>query len=474
MKRSRRMGYLTSIVTCLTVILMFSILNYPVYVSGQTTATVSGRVVDEYKQGMESVEIKVYSSGGAYVKNGTTYSNGSFAIDLETGKSYVLYISKEGYAEVTKSVSLTGNVTFNLGDIVLLKALKLSSTILSRVASPGDKPTLSFTVSNTGKEPETVKFLITKPEGWSARIMYQSVEVTRVYVSSAASISLQMEVTVPLTATGNNSLSLTAVGKTNSTLEFMVEVRQAEEEIKIIAKFSEVKVEAGKIVQYPITIVNKGLVDRLLVLSVDAPADWKVVFKSGALEVSLLYLEAGKSESLVVDATPPSTVDIGTYTIPVQFKSEEGATYNEMKLKATITGSYALSLAPSTLLTSVTTGGSTTFTAKITNTGYTSVTGVCLDISAPSGWEMSTTPIRVDLLKPKESTTFTVVVKTPGDTVAGDYLLTLTGSSDKVNSDSVQVRVTATTPTSWGLIGVGVAAVMVIALLAVFRRFKRR
>jgi len=67
-------------------------------------------------------------------------------------------------------------------------------------------------------------------------------------------------------------------------------------------------------------------------------------------------------------------------------------------------------------------------------------------------------------------------VKTPDNTVAGDYLLTLKGLSDQVESDEVQIRVTATAPTSWGLIGIGIgiAAVMVVALIVVFKKFRRR
>ncbi|MEM2997213.1 MAG: hypothetical protein QXK52_06855, partial [Candidatus Bathyarchaeia archaeon] len=69
---------------------------------------------------------------------------------------------------------------------------------------------------------------------------------------------------------------------------------------------------------------------------------------------------------------------------------------------------------------------------------------------------------------------FNIVLKTAGDTVAGDYMVTLKGLSDQASSDPVQVRVTATVPTSWGLIGVGVAAFMVILLFLAFRRFRRR
>ena len=596
-KRSYRTSRLTNLSTCVIIVLMLYMAMSPIYVYGDLTVTVSGRVVDEYGQGMENVEIKVYAFDETYkvevyINSGSTLSDGSFAIGLTVGKDYTLHFSKEGYTKVTKSVSIKmyGTGAVLLGDVVLVKALRLSSSVSSRVASPGDKLTLSFTANNVGEKPEMVEFFVTKPEGWSTRILDQMGEVTKVYLLSGASISLQLEVTIPLPSAGKNSLSLTAVGKTNSTLDFMIEIQplsksvifcqfpgksaapgdavrfqirlknplgsetsfkisldsippnwttavksatgeyvtratlgsnefvdlvvevespgtarigeeyellvkvesydgnivgslplsislnKVEEETKIIVnvKFPDVTVGAGKIVQYPITIVNSGDANRSLLLSVEPPVDWKVVFKSGVLEVSSLFLEAGRSENLVIEVTPPSTVNQGNYTIPVQVKSETGAIYAETSLKARIVGSYALRLEPSTLLTSVTTGSSVTFTAKITNTGYTSVTSVSLGINVPSGWDSSITPIRVESLKPQESYTFSAIVNTPGDTVAGDYLITLTGLSDQIKSDSVQVRVTATTSTSWGLIGVGVAAVMVIALLFVFMKFRRR
>ena len=258
------------------------------------------------------------------------------------------------------------------------------------------------------------------------------------------------------------------------SLPLNVAFNEAEVNIKVVVKFQEVTVEAGKVIQYPLTITNPSDVDRPLLLSVEPPADWKVVFKSGALEVTNLYLLAGSSENLVVEATPPSAANFSAYQIPVQIKSESGDIYAEMNLKATIVGSYALSLEPSTLLTSVTTGSSVTFTAKITNTGYTPVTGLKVGVNVPSGWDSSITPVQVEALNPSASYTFTLVATAPGDTVAGDYMVTLTALSDQVNSDAVQVRVTASTPTSWGLIGVGVAVVMVVALLIVFIKFRRR
>jgi uncharacterized membrane protein len=244
--------------------------------------------------------------------------------------------------------------------------------------------------------------------------------------------------------------------------------------VTITTKYLEVTVEAGNAVQYPTTITNVGDIDQQLSLYVETPTDWKGVFLSDTLEVSKLYLEAKQSESLVVKITPPKTVATGIYTIPVQVLAEDGTVYAEMELKTTIVGSYSLGIESSTLLTSITAGGSTSFTVKVTNTGQSSITGVGLDVEVPTNWESSVSPIQVDVLRSSESYTFNVVAKAPGDAVTGDYMVTLTGLSDQAESSQVQVRFTVTTATEWGLYGVGVAAIFVVALVIVFLKFKRR
>jgi len=593
MKRSHRISRLMNVAACFLIILTLYVTISPVRVALAAEATVSGRVVDEDNQGLSDVKIEVYSSpeNFLYVIRYTDF-DGYFSVRSLPIQTYTFDFSKLGY--VTESISLDTSIqSTNLGDVVLRKALRLSSLVLSRVASPGDKLMLPFTVSNIGDDPEMVEFSVSKPEGWSTRILDQTTEVAKVYLLTDSSLDLQLEVTIPLTATGNNNLSLTTSGTTNSTLNFTIMVEPSnesiiscqfpgkstapgytvqfqvrlknpfgdemrfkvavdskplnwtafvksvgggvvtevtldssefvdlivevtppvtarlgeyeivvkaessdgkvttflplnvtlteaeEEEIQVAATFLEVTAEAGKVVRFPITIINSGETDRTLLLSVvEYPTDWKVAFKSetdsSTVEVSGLYLTAGEFENLVFEVTPPSTANIGSYAVPVQVESDDGTIRIRLDLKATITGSYTLSLEPSTLYTSATVGGSTTFTTRITNTGQTPVTVLRLNIDAPEGWETSVNPAQVESLKPRESFTFTVVVETPDDTVAGDYLLTLKGLSDQVESDEVQIRVTATAPTSWGLVGIGIAAVMIVALIVVFRKFRRR
>ena len=74
----------------------------------------------------------------------------------------------------------------------------------------------------------------------------------------------------------------------------------------------------------------------------------------------------------------------------------------------------------------------------------------------------------------EEDPAFNVVIDTPSDTVSGDYLVTLTGISDQVDSNPMQVRVTVNTPTEWGIYGFGIAIIIIIVLVLVFRKFRRR
>jgi uncharacterized membrane protein len=146
-----------------------------------------------------------------------------------------------------------------------------------------------------------------------------------------------------------------------------------------------------------------------------------------------------------------------------------------LNLTTTVTGSYDISLALSTYLASTTSGGTTTFTATITNSGYSTLTGVVADITLPEDtWSDTITPVQVGTLGPKESVTFNVAVTTTETTVSGDYMVTIAASSDQVSSDSPQVRVTVSTSTSWGIYGVVIAIIFVIALVVVFKKFKRR
>ena len=336
MERSHGLSRSIKLVACLLIILTLYVAISPVQVAWAAEATVSGRVVDEDDQGLSDVKVEAYSSPGNFLY-GITYtdSDGYFSVRRLPIETYTFHFSKPGYA--TERISLdTSLQSTNLGDVVLLKALRLSSPVLSRVASPGDKLMLPFTVSNIGEESEEVEFLVSRPEGWSTRILDQTTEVTKVRLLTEASLSLQLETIIPLTSTGNNSLSLTAIGKTNSTLNLTIIIEPSDKRI-ISCQFPGKSVAPGETVPFQVKVKNPfGVEMRFRVTVSSAPIDWTAFVKSvgnftaGGGVVAEMALDSGESADLIVEVYVPPEAPDGEYN--VIFEVSSSATSEDLAL----------------------------------------------------------------------------------------------------------------------------------------------
>ena len=71
-----------------------------------------------------------------------------------------------------------------------------------------------------------------------------------------------------------------------------------------------------------------------------------------------------------------------------------------------------------------------------------------------------------------------VAIKPPSGTIAGDYMITLEFDSDPRISVSelpeLDIRVTVSTPSKWGWIGLGIVIAVIAGLAVVFTRLGRR
>jgi uncharacterized membrane protein len=565
----------------------------PISVYAYQQGNVHGNVIDENNNALYGVKVTVYSSSGILITSQYTNENGFFRFAFDKG-SWKISLEKEGYIMVERSfavpdVGLTENPEndpVKLEDIVLKTALRLTASVLTRVKNPGDIVLLPFTISNIGDQSEEVHFLTQNSAGWATRILDQSGEIKKALLTSG-SMNLNLEVTIPSTASGNSTVSLTVLGRTSSTLKFTIIVQERRDitlsstfpdasseiggsinyplsitntgemdeavelmwviptgwkiqfinaektdilslflkaaqsekltvkmtpsvnatigvynmtvsavskdgklrasldltanlrettgEVEVISTFKEATLEAGKVLQVPIQIWNKGDKDTLTLLEVlSIPANWKAAFNYEGIYVSQMLVGAGEVISLKLEVTPPSIVDVGSNNVVFAAKTENGVVLKQIDLGVNIVGSYKLGLEPSTLYTTVNTGSSTSFTVKVTNTGQSPVTTLSLNVVAPDGWSVSVAPVQVTSLASSDSYTFNIVTQIPESTVAGDYMITLKAQSDQVSSGETQLRVTASASTSWGLIGVAMVVIVIIALVMVFRKFSRR
>jgi uncharacterized membrane protein len=591
LRKSRR-GIIL-LVVALGSILSVSSLGYLVSAQSSEVGNVHGTVVDENGTPIRKVKLSIYSTSGDLTTKNTD-SDGYFRLVLESG-SYTIYFEKDGYATVEKDITVPAGYyedpksdPVKMGEIVLRDALRLSASVISRLASPGDTISFSFTLSNTGDEPEDVQFSVVTSSDCDATIYDSTGEIKRVLLGSG-SLDLDMSVTTPSTfdeeavitliasGTKNATLGFTILPKTSVTqeielistylsvseeigrtiyfpfsitnkgeaaetvdlmglvpsgwsisfvtdtqmvvrslylasgqsegltikvvpsedaavgdyfvivtatseddvlrdsLELEVNLREATSDVEIISTFTDVTVEAGKDIDFPIAIWNKGETDGLFLLTVlSVPTNWKTVFTSEDIEISSVLVTAGESMTLRLEVTPPKAVETGEYPIIVYVESDDGLIMRQIDLRVSVGGSHEMYLELSTLYKTLTIGDSVEFTAQVKNIGNSPITTIYLDTAVPDDWDATATPSQVSTLSPKESVTFTVVADTPADTVAGDYLITVQAMSDQTESEEVDLRVTAKASTSWGFIGIGLAGIAVIGLIIAFTRFKRR
>ena len=671
------------------------------------SGNVHGTVLNEDGNPLPDVNVMAYSSSGNLASTLYTDDEGYFRFALENTGQYTIYFEKDGYSGDQTGINVPAGLYFEdendpvkMGEIVLLQNLRLTASVLSRVASPGDTANFPFTVSILD-DPEVIEFNVVGPEGWDTRVLDSTGEIGRAQLNSG-SLSLTLEVDVPETAAEAETVNLTVVGSLNATLEFTIQpsplsqpeielastypyiieelgrtvnfpvtvsntgdsdetvelsvevpedwemsfitgdgvevlsiflesgdsealtlevepsisaivgeyalevrassddgalwdslalkvsLKEAEGEVELLSSFTDVTLEAGNVVSYPLTIRNKGDNDDLFILSVlsapegwdavfvsdtvevssllisagaysslifevsppedyeagsytlvvlveseggrvgdslalgvnlrasfsdieivstftdvtvqagdsityplrvwnkgesddqltmrvvSVPDNWDAVVKSGSVEVSSFYIPADEYEDLNLEVEPPSNVETGDYSLVIRAESAQGALSEEIELKATVVGSHDVEFELSTLYTTITIGDAVEFSVEVTNTGFSPLTSLYIEAVAPDDWDVTVTPSQLESLAPRASRTFTVSAETPTDTVAGDYLVTVQALSDQADSGEEDLRVTAQASTSWGFLGIGLAVLVVIALAVAFTRFKRR
>jgi uncharacterized membrane protein len=575
--------------------LIITLLVFPILVSAQLedAGNVHGYVVDEEGTPLKNVKVNAISNSGNVQATDQTDEDGFYRFALEK-ETYTILIEKQGYAteEVRITVPRAGwwndpeSDSVKMGEITLEKAIKLSTTALSRVTSPGQTLDIAFTVTNNAETLQTVDFTVSLPEYWSAQIYDSTSEVNQIQVApgstqltlrlkipqsmnqtekialtATSTLSDTIEITInprtsdddielkttytsiseetgrtinlPLkiknngevdkniklsttvpenwsvniltnnqmavssilvepaetyiltvevkpaddAATGEYRIIISALSEndiTQDTVSISINLREPTSDVEVISTFTDVTIEAGGSISFPLAIWNRGGTDALALLSVESvPSNWDTVFITDEVKVSSVLVGADESSTLEFKVKPPNSVETGEYTLNVVIETSAG--FQEViPLKVTVEGSYELELELSTLYTTTRIGDSVSFSAQVTNMGATPVTTIYLDFVLPEDWETTYNPVQVSSLDPRDSVRFNIVAETSSDTEAGDYLLTVQAISDQLVSEELDIRITAQASTTWGYIGFGLAGVFVAGAYLLFKRFKRR
>lgn len=430
----------------------------------------------------EGWETRFVTGGGIEIRSLFLESGDSEALTLEVEPAITASVGL--YEMEVRALSEEGVLRDSLRLRVSLKEaegeVELLSSYTDVTVEAGNTINYPLTIRNKGDNDDL--FLLTvlsAPEDWDAVFKSDTVEVSSLLISAGSYSSLVFEVTPPDDYEPGSYTLVVLVesegGNVGDSLTLGVSLRESFSDIEIVSTFTDVTVQAGSSITYPLRIWNMGeSKDQFTMKVVSAPGNWDAVFKSESIKVSSFYIPADDYQDISLVVEPPSNVKPGDYILVIRAESAEGALSEEIELKATVVGSHDVELELSTLYTTITIGDSVEFTVEVTNIGNSPVTSLYLDIAVPGGWDVTSTPSQVASLDPKESTKFTVVTETPSDTVAGDYIVTVQALSDQAESEEADLRVTAKASTSWGFIGIGMALVVIIGLVIAFTKFKRR
>jgi uncharacterized membrane protein len=559
----------------------------------EDAGNVHGYVVDEEGKPLKNVKVSATSNSGNLQATDHTDENGFFRFALEK-ETYTIIFEKNGYATEETRITVPRAGWWNdpesdsvkMSEIILEKAIKISTNALSRAANPGQTLDITFTVTNNAEKTQTVDFTVSLPEHWSAQIYDSTSEVNQVQLAQGSTqLTLRLKIpqsmkqteTIALTAvstlsdtleitinpktstdevelkttytsvseetgrtiklplklknngevdkiiklsptvpenwelniltdnqmaissilletgetytltievepaddetTGEYSISINALNEndvTQDTVSVSITLREPTSDVEVISTFTDVTIEAGGTISFPLAIWNRGGTDALALLSVESvPSNWDTLFITDDVEVSSVLVGSGESSTLEFKVEPPNSVETGEYMLNVVIETSDG--FQEViPLTISVEGSYELELELSTLYTTTRIGDTVSFSAQVTNMGATPVTTLYLDFVLPGDWETTYTPVQVSSLDPRDSVRFNIVTETTSDTEAGDYLLTVQAISDQLSSEELDIRITTQASTTWGYIGLGLAGVFVAGAYLLFKRFKRR
>lgn len=252
--------------------------------------------------------------------------------------------------------------------------------------------------------------------------------------------------------------------------------------ITLSTEFPRLEAIATGSFEFYVKLLYTGQIDRVFDLDVTMPAGWgaTVTPQFDSKLISSITIEKSAFSPTVktvkVAATTPSwpLAEPGEYTVTLKVAS--GDVRGQIDLTAKITARYALDAAPSNQLynTRAKAGQDNTYSITVTNIGTAPVGNITFSSSKPSGWEITYQPEKIETLEILDPKTIDVNIKPPPDTVAGDYMISLSVSGKQAFAGSLQVRVTVATPSIWGWIGVAIIVIVVVGLVVIFMQFGRR
>jgi len=292
------------------------------------------------------------------------------------------------------------------------------------------------------------------------------------------SVPLQLRIDVPAgAAAGVHRITVSASGRSaSSDLPIDVMIGQGlPPKLNIKTKLPSLKGSARSAFEFQFTVENQSGKDEVVRLDAQAPSGFQASFTEayGSQELSSVPIDAGQSKDLKVKVQPPENASAGDYPVTVAATAESAQASAALTVQITGQAKLRLSGEEGRLSGEAQAGKATPLQLVLTNDGSAPATNVELTSTPPTDWQIQLQPSTLPVLAPNDKRTIQAVVTPSAKAVAGDYMTTLRASSGP-DSSTADFRITVTTSTLWGVVGVVIIAAALLVGVGAVARFGRR
>lgn len=374
--------------------------------------------------------------------------------------------------------------------LALLRPGTVQSQALADVTISTDYPAVTVQAGKTAKFPirftnngtvdRALDLTIDGPADWKPQLKNQSFLVRSVYIQAGRNLTADFTVDPP-SAAGPGDYTFTITGRAPNGAEVSLPITvgigdTGPSGVRLVSQYPELRGGADKPFEFKVDLVNQSDEERDFTLAARAPEGWEVVFQPSfeKRQIAGLRVKAGETRGLDIQVTPPRTARAGEY--PILIAATSGPDQAQIPLNVRVIGNYRLTVGTPSgtpLNAQATAGDETPVTLNLQNAGSGDLANLTLAAQKPDGWDVTFQPETVDRLAAGQTRDVTMRVKPSSRAIPGDYMVRVTASNPQV-SEQTSVRVTVGSPTTWGLVGLGIIALSVGGLYGVFRRFSRR
>ena len=353
--------------------------------------------------------------------------------------------------------------------------ITLSTPFPAIAVAPGSAP--SFDISVTTSAPGRVGLSVGNvPTGWTAVLRGGGFTIDGVESDGKTATKVTLNVTVPTDATEGTTRIVVRGTVSGASTTLPVDIRVAPNaagDISLTTDTPQLKGASDATFPFSLTLKNDTAEDLPFSVVAAGPAGWTVTAQVGSqAQAASVVVKAGSSSTVSVSAKPAEGTAAGTYPITVDATSGSRTAHSDLSVE--ITGSYNLALSTSDqrLNMSGTAGSVSDITLTLTNSGTADIEGAAMSATAPTGWKTDFDTPSVTV--PAGKTVNVVAHVTPSsDAIAGDYVTTFKATAPVANA-SADIRVTIQTSLLWGIVGIGLIALVLVGLWWTFQRYGRR